>query len=82
MSTARRSPTAHLAEPDVITDNARTAGRYLTDGVNLYRCIGTVSSAAGQMIGLEDCHSLDVTLWPVGELCARRLRTVTPAAER
>jgi len=34
----------------------------------------------GEMVGLEDCRSLDVTWVPIGQLRARRLRTVIPAA--
>jgi len=31
------------------------------------------------MIGLENCHSLDLALLPIAELQTLRLRSVTPA---
>ena len=46
--------------------------------VNPYRYLGTIPSSMGHMIGLENCHSMDLTLWPVDELRALRLRGVTP----
>jgi hypothetical protein len=33
----------------------------------------------GQMVGLENCRSLDVMLLPIGELRSRGLRAVIPA---
>jgi hypothetical protein len=62
-----------------IADHTGRATRYLTDGVILYRFLGAVASGMGQMVGLEDCRSLDVTWLPVGELGSRRLRAVIPA---
>ena len=79
MSSAGRSATPRLADPGVMTNDADKPSRYVTDGVNLYRYLGTISSPMGHMIGLEDCHSLDVTLWPAGELRAQQLQPVTPA---
>jgi hypothetical protein len=35
----------------------------------------------GERVGLEDCGSLEVTPLPIGELHARRLRAVIPAAQ-
>ena len=52
---------------------------YLLAGVSLYRYVGTIPSSMGHMIGLENCCSLDLTLWPVAELHALRLKSVTPA---
>jgi hypothetical protein len=63
---------------DTIADHAGRVGRYLTDGVSLYRFLGAVSGGLGEMVGLEDCRSLEVTLLPIGELRARRLRAVCP----
>lgn len=34
-------------------------GRYLTDGVRLFRCIGPIGTTPG-LTGLENCSSLDV----------------------
>jgi hypothetical protein len=53
------------------------SGRYLTDGLILYRCIGTVASGMGEMVELEDCRSLELTWLPTGQL--RYLRVVIPA---
>jgi len=55
---------------------------YLTDGTKLYRYAGAaVSNTAKQLIGLEDCQSLEILLFDVNELCALRLRPVVgPAA--
>jgi hypothetical protein len=64
----------------VFVDHEGHAGRYLTDGANLYRFLGAVPSGLGEMVGLENCRSLDVMLLPIAELRARRLRAVTPAA--
>ena len=57
------------------------AGRYLTDGRHLFRCLGAIPGAMGQMVGLEDCRSLEVALVPIGEVHARRLRAVIPSAD-
>ena len=57
------------------------ASRYLTDGRNLFRCLGAIPGAMGQMVGLEDCRSLEVVLVPIGEVHARRLRAVVPSAD-
>ena len=78
MNAASRNVTPCLADPGVIKDHAGQPSRYLTDGVNLYRYVGTIPSSMGHMIGLENCHTLDLTLWPVDELRALRLRGVAP----
>ena len=49
------------------------------DGISLYRYVGTIASSMGHMIALENCRSLDLTLWPVAELHTLRLKSVTPA---
>jgi hypothetical protein len=48
----------HTLQPD----------HYLTDGTNLYRSLGVIAGGMGQMIGLENCRSLDVILVPIGEV--------------
>lgn len=63
-------------DPRAVADE--DCGRYLTDGVNLYRFLGAMASGMGEMVGLENCRSLDVMLVPIGELRARRMRTVVP----
>jgi hypothetical protein len=54
------------------------AGRYLTDGVNLYRSLGPITPGPSQVIGLEDCRSLDVILIAADEFRGHRLRQVIP----
>jgi hypothetical protein len=54
---------------------------YLTDGDSLYRFLGAAPGGLGEMVELEDCMSLVVTVVPIGDLRARRLRVVTPAAD-
>ena len=53
------------------------AGVYLTDGVFLYRFVGSVENGGGELVELEDCYWLDVVQVPVSEVLARRLRVVT-----
>ena len=79
MSAAGRSATPTLADPCTIKDYVGKPCRYLTDGVNLYRYVGTIPGSMGRMVGLEDCHSLDLILWPIAELQTLQLRSVTPA---
>ncbi len=78
MKVEGHNTTPLFADPDVIEDHVGQPSRYLTDGVNLYRYVGTIPSAVGHMVGLENCHSLDLALWPVAEMRALRLRGVTP----
>ncbi len=72
--------TRRVADGETCFDGGRHSSRYLTDGVNLYRCVGEMPSGMGQMVALENCRSLDVTLLPVGEVRSRRLRVVIPLA--
>jgi len=80
MRSAGRSATPLVADSGVITDHPSKPSPYLTDGVNLYRYVGTFPSPMGDIIGLENCRSLEVTLWPIGDLRGQQLRTITPAA--
>ena len=75
------SATPDLDAIRISTGHVGKGGQYLTDEVNLYRYLGTIGSARGNMVGLENCYSLDVTLWPVGDVHARNLRGVTPAPD-
>jgi hypothetical protein len=59
--------------------DADQPGRYVTDGINLYRHVGAISSGMGRMVGLENCRTLDVMWLPIGQLHARRLRPVIPS---
>ena len=71
-----RSPRlARLA--DITAGEDGEAGRYLTDGLTLYRYTGTFTSGMGDMVELEDCCSLERMWLPIGQL--RGLRTVVPA---
>lgn len=51
---------------------------YLTDGVFLYRVVGSTPGSAGPMVELEDCYLLDVVSVTLSEVRARKLRVVTP----
>ena len=55
MSAAGHSATPTLADPGMIKDHDGKPCRYLTDGVNLYRYVGTIPGSMGRMIGLENC---------------------------
>ena len=50
--------------------------RYLTDGVELYRLLGAVAGGACELVGLENCRSLEIVLVPVAEF-RDRWRTVS-----
>ncbi len=56
-----------------------TPGRYLTDGVRLFRCMGPIGTTPG-MTGLENCSSLDVVA--VRPETLRGLRPVVADAAR
>jgi hypothetical protein len=64
---------------EAITDREGRINRYLTDGVDLYRFMGTMVSRAGEMVGIENCSSLDIMLVPADELRRRSFRPVTLA---
>jgi hypothetical protein len=70
-------PRATFAE--AISDRDGHVCRYLTDGVNLYRFMGSIISRAGELVGIENCRSLDIMLIPAEELHRRRVRPVTLA---
>jgi len=78
VNAASRNATPRLTDSGVIEDHTGQPSRYLTDEVNLHRFVGTIPSSVEHMIALENCNSLDLTLWPVAELRALRLRGVTP----
>jgi len=73
----RRSPKLAQEADTTGDDHQGRSGRYLTDGLILYRCIGTLASGMGEMVELEDCRSLELTWLPIGQL--RYLRVVIPA---
>ncbi|HUO71815.1 MAG TPA: hypothetical protein VMU39_13655 [Solirubrobacteraceae bacterium] len=76
-STRSVEPRATFAEE--ISDRDGHVCRYLTDGVNLYRFMGSMVSRAGEMVGIENCRSLDIMLVPAEELHRRRVRPVSLA---
>jgi hypothetical protein len=78
---AGRSPNLARVVGTIADDHGRS-GRYLTDGLTLYRYIGIVASGMGRMVELEDCRSLELTWLPIRQL--RRLRAVipTPSGQR
>jgi len=84
MSTSSRRESTGVpwadADGDTVADVAGRAARYLTDGVDLYRFVGGIAGGTGEMVGLEDCRSLEVVLLSIEELRGRRLRAVTPAS--
>ena len=55
-------------------------GRYVTDGVNLYRHIVSFSPPGARMVQLEDCMSLELLLVPTVEHRSWRLRPVIVGA--
>jgi len=55
-------------------------GSYFTDGTNLYRLLGPISAQHEDLVGIENCRSLDVMLMPAAELRHHRLRLVAGAS--
>lgn len=56
--------------------------RYLTDGVELYRVLGAIIDGACDLLGMENCRSLELVLAPVADLHGGRLWSVAPTATR
>ena len=72
---------ARDAPPPLQVGVEREAGRYLTDGTNLYRVVDALRGSRGRpVVGVEDCRSLELILLPVDAFRALRLRPVRPAA--
>lgn len=72
---------ARDAPPPLQVGVEREAGRYLTDGINLYRVVDALRGSRGHpVVGVEDCRSLELILLPADEFRALRLRLVRPAA--
>jgi len=58
-----------------------TAGAYLTDETNLFRCVS--AAPPGDSDGtalLEDCRTLDLIVFPLDDLNPANLRVVEPHA--
>jgi hypothetical protein len=58
------------------------AGRYLTDGVGLYRMLGPLElpGEEGAMVGIEDCWTLELVLVTPAQLESWEMRPVLAAA--
>lgn len=55
------------------------AGTYLTDEVDLFRCVSVgPADAAGATALLEDCRTLDLVVFPLDELSQHELRVIEP----
>jgi hypothetical protein len=72
----RSAADVNKAGPGARLDVPRT---YLTDGVFLYRVVGSVASAVDPLNELEDCYGLDVVVVPASDVRSRPLRVVTAA---
>lgn len=59
------------------------AGRYMTDGLDLYRLLGPLEAPGVPegLIAIEDCHSLDVVLVETEELARWQTRPVAADAD-
>lgn len=58
-----------------------TAGAYLTDEDNLFRCVSVAPpSDAERTALLEDCRTLDLIVFPLEDLTSANLRVVQPHA--
>jgi hypothetical protein len=55
---------------------------YLTDGDGLYRMLGRVARGACELIGMENCRSLEIVLVPIADLRRGRMPAVAPAPSR
>lgn len=77
--------TAHLIDRPAMAPAPVTSlpepGRYVTDGLNLFRLMRSVGDMVdGGVVALEDCRSLDVVLLPIDDFLGATLRAVRPAA--
>jgi hypothetical protein len=82
LSRTTSTPGRHPADAGaLVVDDDGRASRYLTDGVNLFRYLGTGRSPMGVIVKLEDCRSMDIMLIPAGQLQAGTWRAVQPAAD-
>jgi hypothetical protein len=74
----RAAPTYTVPVTPVVPAPGRPSrpDRYLTDGVELYRLLGAVARGACELIGMENCRSLEIVLVPIAEFRAR-WRTVS-----
>ena len=73
-----RPDTRRVESPDRSGSRNRVQ-TYLTNGVFLYRVVGSAASDVGEVVELEDCYLLDVARVPIDDFHVRGLRIVTPA---
>jgi hypothetical protein len=59
-----------------VPDGVPRVGSYLTDGAILYRVERTHRLAGEVFVGLEDCRTLDIVIWPARAIAQRGLRPV------
>jgi hypothetical protein len=58
-----------------------TAGAYLTDETNLFRCVSVAPPGEPERTALlEDCSTLDLIVFPLDDLSSANLRVVKPHA--
>lgn len=72
-------PATHIS-PVLDDVSAYCAGRYVTDGVHLYRLLEPLDEDAGGMTGIEDCRSLEIVLVPTGDVLRQMRPVATDAA--
>jgi len=66
----------------LVRDDEARPSAYLTDGVELYRMLGSldVPGSAEELVAVEDCRTLDLVLASRAELARWRVRPVAAAA--
>jgi hypothetical protein len=64
---------SHRLREDAGELSDHLTGGFLTDGIELYRSLGAVTHGSCELIGLEDCRTLDVILVTADELRQRGL---------
>ena len=70
----RRLPSPGLAPRN--TSVGHDPGVYLTDGLRLFRVVGTLTPNNGPCVHMEDCYTLSEDLYTAHELWEMQLRTV------
>ncbi len=65
-------PAGEITAPDL------EPSLYLTDGLFLFRFVGSATCGSDEMVELEDCYSLRTIVVPLADLQHRNLRIVLP----
>ena len=71
------SATRHPAAESLPFDDPSTPSKYVTDGVQLYRLIGSGEPRRG-FVWIENCTTLEITVVHSSELRAWDMRPVCP----